>query len=247
MLIDVHNSLWRDNMRVPLRKLKSDQSGLALVEFAVSLPFFMGLTMSGFETANYAYTVMKLNQLTINIADGAARAGVGELFAERRLTQQHINDVFAGALREGGSLVATKNTTTGAWTAKNNVRIFLSSVEPAAPFDTSGANTRRYRIRWQKCLGGATFTSGYGTRTTATSISAIGPTGRQIVPTDTGAVMFVETRFNFQPLIINGFTKLVNTNLAMTAAMVVRDMRDYNGGTNGVHPVAGQPANDCPA
>ena len=44
-------------------ELRSDRSGLALVEFAISLPFFMGLAVAGLETANYAATTMQVNQI----------------------------------------------------------------------------------------------------------------------------------------------------------------------------------------
>lgn len=43
-----------NNIPKTLHLLKRNQSGLAMVELAASLPFFMGLVIGGIETANYA-------------------------------------------------------------------------------------------------------------------------------------------------------------------------------------------------
>jgi TadE-like protein len=83
------------------RQLRDDNSGLALVEFAISLPFFMGLTVGGIEVANYASVVMQLNQIAIHTADNAARIGVQSALPEKRINELQINDLFEGTLSEG--------------------------------------------------------------------------------------------------------------------------------------------------
>ncbi len=222
----------RSKIRTLLSDLKSDNSGLALVEFAVSLPFFMGLTIGGFETANYAYTVMRLNQLTINTADSAARMGEGSKLSAKTVTEQQINDVFAGTIREGqrillGGQHSYTDPSTGTVTLRGNARIILTSYEPVATFDPANP---RYRIRWQRCVGLANFySSNYGTKATVTNATGgIGPTGRQIAPPQDAAIMFVETQYYFQPEILNGFTKLSNGTIRQTASMIVRDRRNFN-------------------
>jgi Flp pilus assembly protein TadG len=215
-----------------LNDIKQDNSGLALVEFAVSLPFFMGLTIGGFEVSNYAYTVMRLNQLTINTADSAARMGEGDKLSAKTVTEQHINDVFAGTIREGerillGGQHSYTDPSTGTVTLRGNARIILTSYEPVATFDPANP---RYRIRWQRCVGLAGFySSNYGTKSTVTNASTgIGPAGRQIAPPADSAIMFVETQYYFQPEILNGFTKMSNGTVRQTAAMIVRDRRNLN-------------------
>jgi Flp pilus assembly protein TadG len=215
-----------------LRELKADNSGLALVEFAVSLPFFMGLTIGGFEVANFSYTVMRLNQLTINTADSAARMGEGDRLAAKTITEQQINDVFAGTIREGerillGGQHAYADPSTGDVTLRGNARIILTSYEPVAAFNPA---TPRYRIRWQRCVGLASFyASNYGTAATVTNASTgIGPVGKRVAPPADAAIMFVETQYYFQPEILNGFTKLSDGTIRQTAAMIVRDRREFN-------------------
>ena len=85
-------------------RLRTDRSGLALVEFAVSLPFFMGLAIGGIETANYAATTMQVNQIVVHVADNAARMGIDNLVGKRRVEEGNINDVFTGARHEGRGL-----------------------------------------------------------------------------------------------------------------------------------------------
>ncbi len=231
-----------------LKKLREDSSGLALVEFAVSMPFFMGLTVGGFETAYFAFVQMRLNQITINTADSAARMGEGGILAAKTIDEGQINDVFAGTMREGQSILLGgqhqyKDPGTGQISLRGNALIILSSVEPHPGFNPANP---KYRIRWQRCIGTASyFSPQYGKITDSQNIDAIGPAGRQVVPPDGGALMFVESKYFFKPLIVNGFANLGEFGITKTAAMVVRDARDYVGGNEGVYPKAGQNAATC--
>lgn len=223
-----------------VRRLKRDQSGLAMVEFAVSLPFFIGLVVGGVETANYASVIMQLNQITLHTADGAARIGSTSLTANKTISEAQIKDVFEGSLREGdriavGGSHSYTDPVTGVLSIRGNTRIILSSVEQVAAFNPT---TPRYRIRWQRCTGSANFyTSNYGTKATATSITGIGPTGRQVVPPPGGILMFVELQYYFKPLIVNGFSKLTDRTISQVASMVVRENRDTVGptGSDGIY------------
>lgn len=231
-----------------LKKLREDSSGLALVEFAVSMPFFMGLTIGGFETAYFAFVQMRLNQITINTADSAARMGEGGILAAKTIDEGQINDVFAGTMREGQSILLGgqhqyKDPGTGQISLRGNALIILSSVEPHPGFNPANP---KYRIRWQRCIGTASyFSPQYGKITDSQNIDAIGPAGRQVAPPDGGALMFVESKYFFKPLIVNGFANLGEFGITKTAAMVVRDARDYVGGNEGVYPKAGQNAATC--
>lgn len=213
------------------RQIRNDSSGLAVIEFAISLPFFMGLTVGGFELANYAQTLMKLNQITIHTADSAARMGEGDPLVSVDITERDINDVFAGTIREGESLLLDGqhqyiDPSDGEAKFRGNARIILSSVEPVSPFD---ADDPKFRIRWQRCVGQADYyDSTYGDVDTANNIDGIGPSDRKIIPPDDTAVMFVELQYYFRPLIVNGFAKMTEKTITQTAGMVVRDRRNYS-------------------
>lgn len=239
------------NIPKTLRRLKRNQSGLAMVELAVSLPFFMGLVIGGVETANYASVIMQLNQITLHTADGAARIGTASVTANRTISEAQIKDVFEGALREGdriavGGSHSYTDPITGVPSIRGNTLIILSSVEQTQPFN---AATPRYRIRWQRCTGTATFyTSNYGTKTGGSNITGIGPPGRQVVPPPDGIVMFVELQYYFRPLIVNGFSRLTDRTISQVASAVVRENRDTVGptGSDGIYNNEGVTPASCP-
>ena len=233
------------------RQLKRNESGLAMVELAVSLPFFIGLLVCGVETANYASVIMQLNQITIHTADSAARIGSTTPTANKTISEAQIKDVFEGSLREGDRIAVSGSHSyidpiTGVLSIRGNTRIILSSVEQVAVFNASAP---RYRIRWQRCAGSAAFySSNYGTKSTATSITGIGPVGRQVSPPPGGVLMFVELQYYFKPLIVNGFSKLTDRTISQVASMVVRENRDTVGpvGSDGIYNVENVTAATCP-
>lgn len=155
-----------------LRRLKRNESGLAMVELAMSLPFFLGLTIGGVEIANYASVTMQLNQITMHTADGAARIGSSTPNGNKTISEVQIKDVFEGAMREGRRIAVGGNHSyvddeTGEASIRGNTRIILSSFEEVASFNP---DSPRYRIRWQRCGGTATqYLSNYGTVATSTS------------------------------------------------------------------------------
>lgn len=234
-----------------LQRLKRNESGLAMVEFAVSLPFFLGLTIGGVELANYASVVMQLNQITLHTADSAARIGSNTPTGNKTISEAQIKDVFEGALREGdriavGGSHSYVDPVTNVLSIRGNTRIILSSFEEVSPFS---ASVPRYRVRWQRCTGTAGFyTSNYGTKATATSVTGIGPAGRQVTPPPGGVVMFVELQYYFKPMIVNGFTRMTDHTITQIASMVVREKRDLVGptGSDGIYNAENVTPATCP-
>jgi hypothetical protein len=232
------------------RRMRDDNSGLALVEFAVSLPFFMGITIGGIEVANFASVTMQLNQIAIHTADNAARMGQSSAAAARRVNEVHINDVFEGTLREGDRVALTGahgyvDPITNVKSIRGNARIILSSIENVDPFV---ATNPRYRIRWQRCAGTAEqYESSYGDVTSAPTADGFGPTAKKVKPIAGSAIMMVELQYYYQPKIVNGFARLTNRTISQTASMIVREQRDYAGpvGGNGIYPTPGVVASDC--
>ncbi len=212
-------------------RLRNDCSGLAIVEFAVSLPFFLSVAVAGIEVANYSATIMQVNQIALHVADNAARMGTNSPLPgnAQRISEIEINDVFIGARHEGNGLVFDgfhpyTDPGTQQQLARGNARIFLSSLEPVA----NPNPTNRYRIRWQRCSGpGTHYTSIYGTVANSTSITGMGPAGRQITAPENGAVMFAEIHYHFRPLFDIGFSELADRDIVATGVMIVRDSRDF--------------------
>ncbi len=231
------------------RDLRDDRSGLALVEFAVSLPFFLGIAISGVEVANFAATTMQVNQIALHVADNAARMGANQLAGAKRVEEIDINDVFTGARHEGRGLLFDgfhpfTDPGTNQTIARGNARIFLSSIEP----QNNPNPQNKFKIRWQRCSGpGTHYRPLYGTKANGQNRDGIGPPGQQITAPPNGAIMFAEVHYHFQPILDLGFSNLVEKDIVATGAMIVRDSRDLVGpvGSEGVYPTAGVTASTC--
>jgi hypothetical protein len=223
-----------------VKRLRHENSGLAMVEFAVSLPFFMTLSIGGVEIANYGQTIMQVNQIALHAADNGSRMGASSGLAAKQVQEIDINDVFTGARHEGRGIVLEgfypwTDPGTGKIVSRGNARIFLSSIEPVA----NPNPTNRYKMTWQRCSGpGTHFQPIYGKPTTATNVVGIGPTGRQTIAPPNGASMFAEVHYHYRPMLFSGFSDMTERDIMAIASMVVRDQRDltqiYN--SDGVTP-----------
>ncbi|MCP1470731.1 Flp pilus assembly protein TadG [Sphingobium sp. OAS761] len=167
------------------RRLRRDDSGLALIEFAFSLPVLVVLCMAGLECANLSLAHLRVSQIALLVADNASRVRTS-------IDEADVNEIMTGADLSSTSL-----------NLKTNGRIILSDLEPNGQ---TGANAGQF-IRWQRCWGTGGFTSSYGVAgdgaTSSSMASGMGPTGKKVSASSGTAVMFVEVAYNYQPLITN--------------------------------------------
>jgi hypothetical protein len=192
------------------RSLWLDRSAIAMTEFALALPVFMVMAMTGAEFTNYITTHMRVSQVALHLADHAARMGSGTLLSAKTVSETHINDVLTGAGLQAGNLDLYQNG-----------RVIISSLEPVA----NPNPTARYRIRWQRCRGSLARTSSYGLAG-ATNLLGIGPTGRQVTAPDSGATMFVEVVYRYESILPATVTP--DLEIRHIASMIVRDRRDLS-------------------
>ena len=192
-----------------LHRLRDDRSGVALLEFALTLPILLLMSLTGAELTNYVTTRMRIAQIALHLADNAARIGSGSQLASKTITETDINDLLTGANLQSGELALLTNG-----------RIIISDLEPIAnPNPTS-----KYKIVWQRCKGNKTsHASTYGT-TGQTNLTGMGPAGRQALAPDGGATMFVEVYYEYQPLVKTSLSP--TSNMTEVASMMVRDTRD---------------------
>jgi Flp pilus assembly protein TadG len=191
------------SLRGKLVDLRDDARGLALIEFAFSLPVLVVLSMAGLETANLALAHMRVSQIAMLVADNASRV-------RSSIDEADVNEIMTGAELSSDSLKL-----------KANGRIFLSDLEPNGK---ASPNTGYY-IRWQRCWGSGTFTSSYGVAGNGTNDASMqfgmGPgttAATKVVPASGTAVMFVEVAYNYQPLVSN----------ALFGAKVIRYSSAFN-------------------
>jgi Flp pilus assembly protein TadG len=194
----------------------ANKSGVALVEFAYSLPVFLGFAFCALEVANLTTARMRVSQIAMTLADNAARVGANSGLSQKQVFESDVYDIFEAVRQQGGSL-----------DINGRGRIVLSSLQRNA----GGGQW----IAWQRCTGSKTFSSSYGaagTGRTVNTYAGMGPAGSQLQAPAGGAVMFVEIAYDYRALmepIAQGMTyfgmNVNNQTLLYRAAYIVRDPR----------------------
>jgi hypothetical protein len=165
-------------------RLRDCESGLAFLEFALSLPVLVTLGLVGLETANLAMAHLRISNIAMLTADNAARV-------RDSIDESNVIELLTGAKMTGDSIHF-----------RQNGRIILSSIEPNTA-GAGGASTGQY-IRWQRCDGAKHVTSHYGVQgagQTNNTIQAVGPAGNQISASAGSAIMMVEVTYDYQPIV----------------------------------------------
>jgi len=230
-----------------LRLLARNRSGVAMLEFGLSLPIVMGLGAYGLEMSNLALLNLRVSQIALNLADNASRVGTYSSLATQQLREVDMNDVLQAARYQGAGI----NLTT-------NGRITLSSLENV---QQSYDSTTTQRIHWQRCIGvmaGTGYDSSYGvaatspsatylttatydptagvdTDTSSTDNSAshpgslaatgMGDSGMLVNAPASSGVMFVEINYLTKPLFGAWLTS--PARIHYVASYIVRDKRDF--------------------
>jgi hypothetical protein len=171
-------------LRLPLlARLRRDERGVALIEFAYALPLILALAFAGLETANLAAAHLKVSQMGMMVADNAGRVLT-------RIDEADINEVFDGARQIGESLDFNAHG-----------RIVLSSLQE----NKLASPKTGQMINWQRCTGALTSVApAYGIEGKGkldASLQGMGKTGNKIQSAPGTAVMFVEITYDYQPLL----------------------------------------------
>lgn len=170
-----------------LARLRSDRSGVALIEFALGLPVFLLLVLSGLETVNLIMTHQHISRIATSTADLAARYRAA-------IDENDVKQLFLGAR------LSAENIEFG-----QHGRLILSSVMRNA------GNTGHW-VRWQRCEGQLAVVSDIGAQNAGQAGSAI-PTVKYSAADATGMVlspgdnvMTAEATYEYQPLFARNFT-----------------------------------------
>ena len=186
--------------------LRDCTSGMALVEFAFSLPVLLTLGLCGLETANFAMAHLRVSNVAMLTADNAARV-------RDSIDETDVIQLFTGAKLTGQGIDFAANG-----------RIVLSSLE-----NEDGQQW----IHWQRCDGALDVDPAYGRPLTEdgdpiedgteifgddmddesddpsspeeSELEGMGPEDNQIIAQEGTAVMVVEVTYNYQPIIPSSF------------------------------------------
>lgn len=184
----------------PRAGLMRDRSGLALTEFALSLPILAGLVLYGIETVNFAYATQKVGDIATLTVDNISRIRVG-------ISEGDVTDTMKGI---GGGAANIAFAANG--------RIIVSSLQPVT--DSNG-NVTNQQIRWQRCTGALNQSSSYGSPGVNLGAAGMGPDGRKVAASANSEVIFVEVVYAYRPLISGSL--LGPRTLRALAGMNVRD------------------------
>jgi hypothetical protein len=184
-------------LKVGLRK---DQAGVALIEFALSLPLLMVLILVGLEVTNYVLAQHQVRSIAAMTADNASRL-------RTQMSEAYINQLFVGVQKAGAGI-----------DFENKGRVVLSSVQ-------NNANGDGQWIRWQRCFGKLNYASKYGSQGKGQSDTSL-PNINGLQAQPSSALMYVEAEYRYEPLIPSSF--LANRTIAQEVAFVVRQRTDFS-------------------
>lgn len=208
-------------LRTLPRRLARAKSGVAMIEFAFSMPLVLMIGLYGLESANMALINLRVSQIALTLADNSSRVGLMDSNQIEQLREVDLNDVLEAARAQGSTIDLT-----------NNGRITVSSLET----DDKGVQ----RIHWQRCIGkksGTNYDSSYGTTTitagtdtTPANAGTLAPTGmgdpgQKVNAPSKGGVMFVEINYDYKPIV--GQWLFGAARIHYVASFIVRDNRDF--------------------
>jgi len=202
-----------------LRRLRHDSSGLALIEFAYTLPILLTLGLLGADAARLTVTNMQVSQIALSLADNASRLGQTDNSGiTPTVREADVDAVIDGALKQGAPINLSENG-----------RVILTS------FEYSEDRERQY-IHWQRCRGALAGQSAYGNDSTRNGLSGsriegLGK-GSQITVSRGTAVMFVEITYRYDPLLGSPFG-IGEKTLRHEGAFLIRDDRNLTPGLTG--------------
>lgn len=213
-----------NSIRLMAARLLRNTRGVALIEFAYSLPLLMVMGLGGAEVMNYAVTHMRVSQIAVSLADNASRAKQEIVSGVPRMREYDVNEAFLAAALQGGNL-----------DMQANGRMILSSLQ------TNESDGQW--IQWQRCFGDADYASTNGVEgdgATGTGFAGMGDEDRRVTAEEGFAVMFAEVVYEYEPLILDRF--ISDAPIRKEAAMYVRDDRDL---TQIYNPSPAAPVNSC--
>ncbi|HEX8384443.1 MAG TPA: TadE family protein [Sphingomonas sp.] len=172
-------------IRSPRRSLRADTGGLALIEFAFTLPVIVTLLLFGLETANYVIAAMRVHQIAAVSADNAARV------------RDSINEADVNEVLTGGKIVGESMD----FAARG--RIVLSDVLPNGQTGTNAGQT----ILWQRCAGALQIPESvprYGVQgkgATDGTLPFMGAATRTVAASTNSAMVFAEVTYRYKPVV----------------------------------------------
>ncbi|MEO0461900.1 MAG: TadE/TadG family type IV pilus assembly protein [Pseudomonadota bacterium] len=211
-----------------LKQLREDISGLALIEFAYTLPLLLGFGLVGIEFTNVILAHQKTERIASTVADQIASNQLPP-------NEAQVSDLF-NAIDQIASPFSFSNDGGG---------VVVTAV--VGVNDTS-ANKMKNKVAWQRCSNGDAYKSAYGKEWTGSGDIADGPDvslPNNIVLGQNQMVILTEVYFPYTEIVSEDLVKglLPNAGTFEQTAMY----RTRGQALLDVTPVEGVAKNKCTA
>ena len=164
---------------VAWRHLAVDVRAIAMLEFALMLPLFLGFMLTAIEFANYIMANNRVQRLAAMSADLVAQSGTGDI----GIGEGQIYDLFSAL-----------DLTARPFDLRNDGRIVITGVRGT---DTDNNGAVENRILWQRFDGGYVTAPQVGCNS-STSVATL-PNNRQML---LGEILFhVQVSYKYRPIL----------------------------------------------
>jgi Flp pilus assembly pilin Flp len=174
-------------LRSLLRRLRDDERGVQLIEFAIGLPFFLVILVTGLETVNLVLAHQQVSRIATATADLAARYRAS-------IDESDVVRLFLGA-----------NLSASGIEFNEHGRLILSSV-------MRNQTANGHWIRWQRCQGDLAGVESVVGEEGAGQNDTTHPYIRYKASDDAGMVlnagdnvMYAEATYEYQPLFLDAY------------------------------------------
>ncbi len=182
------------------RKLAHDRRATAFLEFGLTLPLFLGFTLTGIELSNYVMANNRVQRLATMSADLVAQSGTGSI----GVTEGQVYDLFSAL-----------DLTAQPFDIRGRGRIIITGVQGT---DTNNDNTVENRILWQRFDGALITTPQLGCN--RTSMIATLPENRQMLLDE--ILFHVEVTYQYKPIFNNAPFKMMSLPTTFSRSAMFR-------------------------
>lgn len=162
-----------------LRRLRKDRRGVTAVEFALSLPLFLGVMISGVEISWLMMANMKVQRLATMTADLVARDGA----SQTQISEAQIYDILSAMDVAASPL-----------DIRGRGRVIISAVVGEDTDNNGSADVNR--IKWQRFDGALTSANRIIGCVTSSTVSTT--VGRQLKSAE--PLYHVQVTYQYQPI-----------------------------------------------
>lgn len=183
------------------RPLARDARGVAFLEFALGLPLFLGVALTGIEVGNYVMATNRVQRMAGMMSDLVAQSGTGEI----GISEKQVYDLFNAI-----------DLTAKPYDLRNHGRVVITGVRGT---DQNNDKVVENRMLWQRFDGAYTQAAPLvGCKEKVADATL--PNGRSLVLDE---VMFhVQVSYDYQPIFRIIPFGMTNLNPAITRSVMFR-------------------------